>query len=286
MGAAGAGRGRIEEEVGAGAGGGEAGRLGGPEGAHGAGFERVGDRDALRSRAGERSSPVVIARREGRRLPGEGRVDRGAQHHHLAAGREEARIRRLVDPAQGRLREADPSGGVSRCWRWPTPNPGKCLPGRGDPAALESFGERHRRRRHGRRGRAEAAVCFADVTPGTGDIEVRREVDVDADVAQVPRRAPALRAAEGGAPLSHHFGRGARRTADPLHQPALLVDHHQQRVAQAAAGGGSPGGSRSACGRLPGWGGCRCRRRGSPRRPSPSRIILRTPSGTVARRSR
>ena len=252
MGEVGGSRIGVEEEVGAGAGGGDPGPCRPAEILGRDGQQRIGDRDALepeastqltgRDRAGEGGGPVR-----------EGGEDRRGQHHHVAAGVDEAPVGRLVDAPQRRLRALDRldrvvgvgAGGAVRR---------EVLRGGGDPRFLQPLGERDRGRLDGGGGRAEAAFVVGDVPPGSGEFEHRREIDVDPDVAQVPRGLPALCAAEGRAPFSHHPGRHIRGAADPLHQPALLVDHHQQRVAQPAAGAGSAAGPRSASGRRLGSG--------------------------------
>ena len=70
------------------------------------------------------------------------------------------------------------------------------LGGRRDAAFLEPLGERHRGARHLRRGFAEAAFGGGDRPARPADVEHRREVDVDAEAAQVRRREAPLLAAE------------------------------------------------------------------------------------------
>ena len=113
------------------------------------------------------------------------------------------------------------------------------LGGGGDAARLEADREGDRGLRDRRRGGAEAAVGGGDHPAGTGDVEDRREVDVDAEALQVGGGRDALAARVGG-PFASHLRRGRfRRPVDPLHFAALLVGHHQQRqAAQSAVGRG------------------------------------------------
>ncbi len=107
------------------------------------------------------------------------------------------------------------------------------LRGRRHAAGLHRLGEGDRARRHLGGGGAEAAFRGRDRASRPGDVEDRGEVDVEAEVAQVPRGAGTLQAAEHRPDRPHFGGRGDRRAPDPLHLSSLLVDHRQQRVAQA-----------------------------------------------------
>jgi hypothetical protein len=79
---------------------------------------------------------------------------------------------------------------------------------------------------------AEAPVLGANRAARAADVENRGEVHVDADAVQAFRRLRPLTAAVALAPPAHLLGRRVRRPGKALHQPALLVDHDQQRAAQ------------------------------------------------------
>jgi hypothetical protein len=106
-----------------------------------------------------------------------------------------------------------------------------------DTARLQGIGEGDRRVLHPRRRAAEAAVGVRDHPARAGDVEHRREVHVDADVAQVARRQPSLLPAVGAAAGAHLLGRGVRGAGEALDQAPLLVGHDQQRVAQVRRAG-------------------------------------------------
>ncbi len=137
----------------------------------------------------------------------------------------------------------------------------------GDAAAPQPLGEGNRGGRDPRGGRAETAFGLGDRAAGTSDVEHRREVDVDTDVAQVGGRGTALTAAEPGA-AGAHLARPRplerRRSASPARPPGRP---------SPAAGRAAPAGRGIACRRRArrrrrrGWAGSR--RRGSPRRPRP-----------------
>ena len=210
------------------------------EGAHRDGVERVGDRDAL-----EAEAAAQLAGRDlrARRRPGSGekrRVDRGAEHHQVAAGGDEGAVGSLVDRRAASACERPIRCTAKSVFSGAAPRPGKCLAVAATPPSCSPSAKGTAVAATCSRGRAEAAFGLGDRAARPGDVEHRREVDVDAELAQVRRRAPALLAAEGGAARAHLRRRGRRGAAEPLHQPALLVDHHQQRVAQA-------GGRRIAC---------------------------------------
>ena len=116
-------------------------------------------------------------------------------------------------------------------WR-ALPRPGKCLAVAATPPSCRAAAKGIAVRGDRRGARAEAAFGLLGVAARPGDVEHRRQIDVDADVAQVGGGAGALGAGEAGAAGAHLRRRGGRGAVDPLHQAALLVDHHQQRVAQ------------------------------------------------------
>src|SRR4051794_10708765 len=162
---------------------------------------------------------------------GEGGVGRGAEHGQLASGGGESFVGPLADRPQLALGEVDPFGrevGVFGC----RPETGEVLAVRRHAARLQSVGEGDPGRFDSRRRGAEAAFGLIDDAIRTPDVEHGREVDVDAEIAQAGGGRPPLAGAEGGAAGAHLLGRSGRRAAEALHLTALLVDHHQQRVAQ------------------------------------------------------
>ena len=118
---------------------------------------------------------------------------------------------------------------------------------RGD-AAVQQAGREGRHvlggpRRHGR----EAAVLRSD--EGSGDarhVRHRRQVDVDPEPLERRRRVVPTAADRGLAETAQLLGRGARRRpAEPSHRAALLVGHHEERIA-ADGGRGSERGRERA----------------------------------------
>ena len=115
--------------------------------------------------------------------------------------------------------------------------PGEVLESRGD-ATVQQAGREGRHvlggpRRHGR----EAAVLRSD--EGSGDarhVRHRRQVDVDPEPLERRRRVVPTAADRGLAETAQVLCRCARRRpAEPAHGAALLVGHHEERI---AAGGG------------------------------------------------
>ena len=109
------------------------------ESPHGDRVEGVGDRDPLEAQAASQLSGCNGAG-EGGGLGRQGRVDRGAEHHQLAPGRDEGPVGRLVVLAQGRRREVDPlhrEVGVLRG----RAEAGEVLRRGRDPALLQPGGE-------------------------------------------------------------------------------------------------------------------------------------------------
>ena len=248
----------VEEEVGAGPGAGDRGSLRPAEILDGDGQERVGDRDALEAEPAAQLTGRDRAG-EGGRAFREGGEDRRAQHHHFPAGIDEAPVGRLVDSPQTSPSGARSAGPRRRCWCWRSRSPGSAWRWRRPPlpAAPSANGTAGRLDRGG--GRAEAAFGRRRSSPpGSGHVEHRREVDVDADVLAgsraVVRPWERLKAAPRS-PISWADTSG--RAADPLHQASLLVDHHQQRVAQSARARDRLQARDQLRARRLGWGGCR-----------------------------
>ena len=105
------------------------------------------------------------------------------------------------------------------------------LRGRGDPAVAEARCEAVDAEVDHLAGlAAEAAALVGDRRAGPGEIEDRREVDVDAVVAEEGCGRAALLGGEVGSAAGHPLGRGDRRPDDPADLAALLVDHDEQRV--------------------------------------------------------
>ena len=138
----------------------------------------------------------------------------------------------LVDAPQLAARQADPLdrevGAPGR-----RAQAREVLGGRRHAPLLHRGGKRNRGPDHAARPAPEAPVLRADRAAGPTDVEHRRQVDVDSDALQVARRAGALAAAVVGASAAHLLCRGVRGSRKSLHEPALLVDHHQHGIPQA-----------------------------------------------------
>jgi hypothetical protein len=107
------------------------------------------------------------------------------------------------------------------------------LPVAATPPPCNAAAKGNRRRRHIGGGGAEASIGFCDRPAGTGDVEDRGEIDVDADATQIGGGPASLVGAERRAAGAHRARRSGRRPIDPLDQASLLVGHHQQGFPQA-----------------------------------------------------
>ena len=166
---------------------------------------------------------------EGGGLRREGGVDRGAEHHHRPAAGDEAPVGQLVDPSQRALRKADPlhrEVGVAPG----RPEAGEVLRGRRDAALL------HRPWRRESPWPYPPALepkprCVAAVSlPGRATSSTGARLTLAPRLRRLRAVSRPCRRLKLGPARPHHRRRGGRGAADPLHQAALLVDHHQQRV--------------------------------------------------------
>ena len=226
-----------------------------------------------------RSSPVAIARAKAAGVGREGGVDRGAEHHQLAPGATKRAVGRLVDRAQGRAWRGRSAAPRSRC----SPPPRRC------PGSAWRWPRRRRCCRPSANGIAVAATrsavapkprsVAAIVPPGraTSRTGARSTLTPSSRRFAAVRRPCSRLKAAPRAPICRR--RGRRGAADPLHQPALLVDHDQQRVAQRRRARDRLQARDQARGRRRGWGSCR--RRGPRRPPGPRRSPSRARGETA-----
>ena len=115
------------------------------------------------------------------------------------------------------------------------------LGGGRDASVLQGLGEGDRGGRDRGGARAEAAFGLLGVAAGPGDVEHRRQVDVDADVAQVGRgaRRPGRRLkAAPRAPIC---------SAEAVGAPSIRFTRPPSWSIITSSGSRSPGGRRIAC---------------------------------------